>query len=167
MTPESTIDRAVLERAAGLLQAAHDHIEQFGFDIETYDDFVNPSAPRCWIGTMWYVAGADTARLTTLVDAGDGDGPELRVALEHLDEIAKIRIARLSQYAGAENYIEEDPDATNVGRFIEYLGFMIQARARDRFSVDYEECQECQECRKYQKAYALRLLRQALTTIYR
>lgn len=173
--------KRTLKRAAHLLQAAHDQIEVFGFDINTYgggDPLPDgQTVPRmCYIGSVRHQAGCDPApALVRLSDgyANDptaGDGPELAVALDAMDKVALRRLNKTIQKAVAAEY---EDDVTLTGRFVERLGFEIEKRAVQRFPIptgqgwnaeDYDVLHEKRD--RYQKTYALKLLRQALTEIY-
>jgi hypothetical protein len=159
---DQEVDIETLRKAANILQTAHDHIETFGFDIYSYGgiDIVDQVkghteiAPACYIGSVRRAAGLPG----TFNDyPEEGDGPELIIALKKLDEIAA---KRLSAYE--RKMINQEHAESTTGRFIENLGFEIRDRARDKFpNVNDEGFDE------YQTKYALRLLRKALTMIYK
>lgn len=153
----SVKNKETLEKAADLIQSAHDYIEINGFDISQYrprpfslsDD---RSGPCCYIGTLRNVAGIDPS--PGCGDAGAGDGPELIEALDQLDRIAKRRM-NSEDKRGVKNDFE-----TPTGRFVESLGFNIRTRAFNKHPGDWNAML------KYEQEYALKLLRKALTDIY-
>lgn len=188
--------KATLKKAAKLLQRAHDVIELHGFDIHEYGELAPADVqegeeipPMCYIGNIRFAAGiaptpgADNTNAGGWEsDATEGDGPELVVALETLDKLAKRRIP-----AVRKNSVVNEPRPSQVGRFVEALGFEIQERSAKRFPMppwpntnsprsrgggawimfdDQADAVRAQRT-KYQRDYALRLLRQALTEIYR
>lgn len=180
----SGVDRQTLEKAAEIIQTAHDIIETVGFNIDTYgghriDAETDSGTPRyamCYIGTMRYAAGIDPTPTAELFDiACEGDGEELVIALKALDKVAKKRMPKGARQGVREEYREEgdyyretcsdaaeiDSDRWEVGRFVENLGFQIQAKAVNKFPDDHVAQLE------YQREYALKLLRRALSDLYR
>ena len=107
-----TYTREDYERAADLLQGSHDYIEQNGFNIWKYVP-EKRDGPCCYIGNVRLAAGV---RNLPTGDAGEGDGPELRLSLEVLDNLAQQRID-----SGIRNAIEFENEFS-IGRFIEWLG---------------------------------------------
>lgn len=180
-TTQSKIPKKTLEAAAKLLQGAHDYIEQFGFDIDTYDgkrcgQKGGHGAPMCYIGTLRHVAGINPSPAKSNGVAAAGDGDELIVALKAMDKIAKRRMraydrksvmVEYGQY-GHEEAPEFDADFHTIGRFVERLGFDIQERAYEKFDDDNMPLDDLvDKAHDYERDYALRLLRRALTDLYR
>lgn len=181
-TTQSKIPQKTLKAAAKLLQGAHDYIEEFGFDINTFDGRRlgargGHGAPMCYIGTVRHLAGIDPTPGGKA--AADGDGPELVLALQAMDKVAKRRLKPDERHNTEEQFrgdgehavmyegATQDPSFWTIGRFVESLGFEIEERAAERFShvEDWEE--QITKRRQYERNYALKLLRQALTDLYR
>lgn len=162
--PEVKRNKTTLRKAAKLLQAAHDRIEVTGFNISTYepptrhgqnaDEF---GGACCYIGNVRLVAGVKASPAWTGYDAGAGDGPELYLALEAMDGVAKRRLARAG---GSVRTVKEEYEGREAGRFVEALGFEITGKFAEKFPYDYDKRREAE------KNYALKLLRTALTEIY-
>lgn len=170
----------VLRKAANLLQRAHDNIEIFGFNIDTFgtgnkkpeSDRYEQTGPACYIGSLRLAAGVKPSPGAFDI-AAEGDGPELIEALKIMDGIAKRRMkpkdrrtVKSDWKTTSEFYRETTSTATeypadlwSVGRFVEQFGFEVQSRAEEKF-----EDQKSQ--REYEKNYALKLLRKALTEIH-
>lgn len=165
-----TTDKQTLEAAANILQAAHDHIERYGFDIESYGTTISSEAPRCYIGNLRAAAGIAPhidypvdndgyGNPTPGDDPAEGDGPELVLALKALDKIAKKRL----KPARKQKVKDRMGEAKHTGRFIEELGFQI----RDKYEEKYEDDKlSFAEFEQVQKDYALKILRKALTEIH-
>lgn len=157
-------DPEVLKKAAVLLQDAHDYIEVNGFDIQHYCPV---DGKCCFIGTVRIAAGVRPGAVDTGhdSDAGADDGEELYAALEAMDKVARRRLPKLRREA-AQRYFHP------AGRFVEQLGFEVERRACEkyphaegRYDHDHYEATEAKR-EKFQKDYALKLLRTALTRIY-
>lgn len=167
---EAVLDADVQKRAADILQQAHDYIEVVGFDIMSYDgsiavdqgkaDEFDPEAkigpPMCYIGTIRAFAGvAPSPQYDGEIeaeDAGAGDGPELRLALETLDRLAREDLE--DEYIeGAEEYGDYA-----IGRYVEQLGFQVRGKLRNE-NHGVEDTEQ-------EREYALMLLRKALTDIH-
>lgn len=201
-------DAATLKRAANLIQAAHDAIEIYGFDIDRYGDYGNheevkaarlTSAPMCYIGSLRFAAGLEPTPKGSAEIAAMGDGPELVVALKYLDSIAKRRMdpsrrAKVrgrykgdvtmylrdladpeirSEYEDAEElerFLHEYPDdIMSVGRFVEEFGFQIREKGYAQFGTFGTRLlgRPFDEQLAWEQEYALKLLRSALTKIYK
>lgn len=162
MATETLTEQKIKDRAARILQQAHDYIEAVGFDIMVYapDAYYDEETgdliefdlktmkgePMCYIGTVRAFAGVNPEPGD---DASAGDGEELRVALDTLDKIAKESLGVHWRETAEEN-------AYPTGRYIEALGFQM----RDKFREDYKPNLD------KEREYALGILRKALTDIY-
>lgn len=143
--------RKTLERAAEILQDAHDEIEVYGFDISTYAgdyfDGGETNGPRCYIGSVRAAAGVNPDPVIEGVLAHEGDGQELEIALSALDRAARgsslIKEAKRKTKAffgvygdnaevDLEHEIEQQP-----GRLIENLGFAYKVDDRDEDEQKY------------------------------
>lgn len=166
---EAVLDADVQKRAADILQQAHDYIEVIGFDIMSYDGDIaidqgrakpfnleTATGPQmCYIGTIRAFAGVEPSpqydEEINAEDASAGDGPELRLALETLDRLAREDLE--------DTWVESAEEYGNytIGRYVEALGFQIRSKIRDENGgVNPER----------EREYALMLLRKALTDIY-
>lgn len=159
----STVETTVEERAAEILQGAHDYIEANGFDIESYSGYAKSTGltgpPRCYIGAVRTAAGLDPSPVEG--DAGHGDGKELILALRTLDDLVRAeleeeRVKEIHDEFGREGH---NSYGTTVGRFIEQFGFQVQREAVDR-ELGREEADA------FERDRALQILRKALTNIY-
>lgn len=105
-----------------LLQRCHDRVETIGFNIMSYrgardvlsDVEADGSGPACYIGTVRLEAGVD-GYAGRGVDPGSGDGPELRIALRILDELAWNDSDRPDDCG--------TPSNSSAGRVVEEFGF--------------------------------------------
>lgn len=167
---EAVLDADVQKRAADILQQAHDYIEVIGFDIMSYDGDIaidqgraksfnleTATGPQmCYIGTIRAFAGVEPSpqydRIIHAEDAAAGDGPELRLALETLDRLAREELQ--------DEYVDsaEDYGDYTTGRYVEQLGFQVRNKFCTENNGDYDKERE--------REYALMLLRKALTDIY-
>lgn len=151
--PDVTCEQ--LESAQELLQAGHDYIESFGFDISTYAgpngnrDF---GAPRCYIGTVRGVAGL---RPGPKHDCTDSGLPELNIALRLLDHTV-LEESREKLDVELISVVNFEP-----GRVAEAVGL---AMTRDQ-QWDYEDGSWMQNWSE-QTEMALTAFRQALTEVY-
>lgn len=163
-------DPEVLKKAANILQAAHDYIEVHGFDIQSY---VPVDGQCCYIGNVRLAAGVDPdSDMTHEADAGEGDGEELYAALEALDGVARRRL-------DTERREEAQRFISPAGRYVEQLGFQIEKKAEEKFIYPEQDPTETfgewmdrteaidQKRIDFQRDYALKLLRTALTRIYK
>jgi hypothetical protein len=151
MTPSKT----VLKRTQGILQRTHDYIEAEGFNITvaiteegSKADFKKGRkgkaklGPCCYIGGVRLAAGVDPDWAGVATDKGDG--PELTLALEVMDQV----VARSKDAAAARiRWYSPLP-----GKLAEALGFALRVQG-----VSNEN----------QKARALTLLRRALRDVYK
>jgi hypothetical protein len=163
MMPATKVKRnkTTLRKAAKLIQAAHDRIEVQGFDIWSYEpdwdsgtNIKEIQGPCCYIGNLRLCAGVGP--YPDEQGAALGDGDELYLALEAMDGVAKRRMRRWGllpkqidrEYQFFDGTYYEDP----TGRFVEKLGFQVANKYSDP---------------EVQQNYALKLLRAALTDIYK
>lgn len=185
-----------LRKAADLLQKTHDLVEAVGFNIDTYDggneaplradvskilDQENIGeiiAPMCYIGSLRYAAGLNPSPGNFEIAADDG--PELIEALKAMDRIARRRMnperrkeTQVNAQYAARSWQEESQvareypaDIWSVGRFVETFGFDIQERAANKFGIRPYQVSSHPEASAYERDYALKLLRKALTEIH-
>lgn len=156
---------AKLRRAQTLLQKGHDYIEAVGFDIDQYGEGAQPVC--CHIGTLRHVADLPEEPLydETLDEdvAADGDGPELIIAFEFLDKVAK----RFLTEEGKGDVKDEYSSKGRVGRFVEYLGFETKKEIRNELGISLWGMNGNPLALQRQQDEALKIWRKALTAIYR
>lgn len=157
---EVTRNKTTLRKAAKLLQKAHDSIEVKGFNIQTYNpassNIYGPTGACCYIGNIRLAANLNGS---PGYDAGAGDGPELIIALKEMDRIAKRRLRDTSKDAFQE-VRDQYSTQSDTGRFVEALGFVIREKY-EHLDLSKEERNE------RERDYALKLLREALSDIYK
>lgn len=162
----SKYSKTARKKAAKILQKAHDYIEQNGFDIQSYGRS-SGYVSRCYLGTLRTVAGLDaepvggTHGYDDYADATEGDGPELILAMETLDKVAKPRLAPLMKKYG-EPSDTKSPESFEVatGRYIEAVGLLFDHKNQEKYGYGHPKVDDAS------RADALKMLRKALTELY-
>jgi hypothetical protein len=145
-----------LKRAQKILQRTHDYYETVGFNIntyingnhrESYDWSKKPDiGPICYIGGIRLSAGVYPSPIQ---GTDVGDGPELRVALEIVDRVARKKLARINPDALREATRRAN-DWDQPGRLAEEFGFTVNSYSDER-----------------QRTKAITLMRQALREVHK
>lgn len=151
--------KAVLERAANVLQKAHDLIESGGFNIDRYKSEIGGTINYCYIGSIRAAAGIVPRPDGGMKGPADtGDGPELTIALEVLDKTAaksrKVSKKSIKKYVKGElrykYYFPGEYNLQYAGRYVEAFGLALDTLTQ-----------------KEQEVVALDLLRKALREIHK
>jgi hypothetical protein len=158
--------KAMLKKTLKVLQKAHDHIEQFGFDIRTYNpggySLTTLQGPCCFIGTARVAAGCkrlDPFNGLIGVDTTSGNGPELEWVLKVLDESAEKIPRKGVKKNNIIKELEKDFGIGNIfppGRFVERIGLALQGIDMNRPRIMSEG--EIEE-------YALTIFRRAIRDV--
>lgn len=152
------MNKRTLKQTQGILQRAHDYFEAHGFNISEASEKMGEEADFkkgrkgkadlgycCFIGGVRLAAGVNPEGMFYGTDSGDG--PELTLALEILDEVAKR-----SKHAPAARAHALGSRADQPGGLVEGLGFALKDQGLSK---------------KQQQARAIGILRSALRDVHK